>query len=177
MIDLKLLIIFVSSSFCRYEASTSQFTTEASAGFFYFLLWLYSLAALVSLVYLDFSLPLNPRKSGPTPGQRTYQCDFLSLNLPCAYCLCSLLQGWKLPSLYIFWTSTHHLITFNLVNHARKTRGISTVFCLPWDIHEPCFWNPTTYTACVKGQISNKMWFIYFCHTTAVISKYNKWLE
>ena len=80
---------FNHSFFCLHEAGTSQFTTEASARLFYFLLVSYSLSTFVSLEHLNFSLflslslslSLNPGPPDHSPGQCSERRGVYSLSL------------------------------------------------------------------------------------------------
>ena len=102
-------IIFVSS-FCFHEDGTSQFTTEASAWLFYFLLGSYSLSTLACLVHLDFSLSLNQGQSNHPPRH------WASAQNAVTYSMCTLfpeftVPGWKLLLLHIFPIPTYHRVT------------------------------------------------------------------
>ena len=105
--DIKFLIM--SSLFCLYKANTDQYTTETSAWLSYFLLGLYSLLTLASLVHLDFYPPLNPEQAGPhQPVPRTaWQLISLSI-LFSAHCWLLLAPGMKNFCHYIFFGRPHN---------------------------------------------------------------------
>ena len=97
--------IFVSFSFSLDEAGIDKFTTRASVRYSYFLLRSYSPSTLASLVHLDFSPPLNPGPSSPSPGQHLKRRD-----VKCLLCsaLCSLLIAtWLKTSVIIYFSDAY----------------------------------------------------------------------